>query len=181
MTINLRDHLKAAKLPERTVGVCLRGDLTGALVLAEAALEAASGQRQDQRMTGVSAEQAAVNEARAAVEAAALPFRLRGLSRPGWTALVNEHPPREGNADDRLMGFNTESFPVALVRACLVDPDVTDDADWDALDEAMTFAQYDELVTTAMEVSRRKVDVPFSSGGSVKTANSAPKSSRPAA
>jgi hypothetical protein len=87
-----------------------------------------------------------------------------------YTNLVLAHPPRtdlEGNPvpQDRGDGFNTETFYPALIRACVVDPVMTDDR-WNRLDAVLSDRQFDELAIAALAVNRgalRDADSPAAS------------------
>jgi hypothetical protein len=97
-------------------------------------------------------------------------FRLRALPRAPWRALCRRAPATQGRRRlghrlrDRI-GVNADTFYDAIIRACLVDPELTDD-DWDQLAGALTDRQYDELSDAAWGLNRREVDVPFSRAAS---------------
>ncbi len=177
--IDLAQHLNSATTPERVVPICLRGDLTGRLKDAEAYLQAI--QHDGDEVATIRAR-ARVQRAKQEVQDAALPFRLRGLTREEWRQLVDQHPAREGESSDRLLGFDPEAFLPALVRACLVDPVPTDEQWRQLLDSVLTFGQWDRLAAAAMDVSRHENEilVPFGSAGSAPTAAPEPTSSEPA-
>lgn len=185
--IDLDAELGVARLPEQTVPICLRGDLIEQL---EAAREALARHQDgglpegvvDNRLaphTATTADpelvnlQAAVDEAEAAVREHVLPFRVRGLTRPDYRALREAHPPRDDAREDRATGVNEATFPDALLRACLVNPPIRDDAQFTRLVGVLSEAQHDELVLACLQLTRRKTDLPFSSGVSAKTPTSA--------
>ena len=89
-----------------------------------------------------------------------------------------EHPPREDNQTDRALGLNQDTFFDAAIRACAVEP-ALDKADWDALDEVLSDAQWNTLANAAWAVNARDVDVPFSQRASRILARSAPGSEPP--
>lgn len=101
-------------------------------------------------------------------------FTLRGLDDKRYQRLKDAHPPRqlgeEVHPRDRF-GFNYETMPAALVRACTVAPDL-DDGDWLALfgdddtEGSLTGAQVDALGGVAVRLCTRDVDVPFWSAAS---------------
>lgn len=168
--IDLKAALAAASLPERTVMVCLNGALVTA---ANDAVQAAVSSEGPQALAVAAAQQA--------VAAAALPFRLRALTRPAWTSLVAMHPPRPDNMVDAQTQFNTDTFPEAALRASLVDPDVTDDGLWQQLLNVLPDAEFDELYGVTVTLAKVKTDiVPFSSPASAGTGRSGGKSSKPA-
>ena len=94
-------------------------------------------------------------------------FKLQALPRPKWKKLVDAHQPRrteDGGVEDkdRYIGVNTETFFPAMIRACTVEPHLSDEV-WDLLfDEKLTDRQFDELSDAAWALNRREVDVPFS-------------------
>lgn len=165
--------LKGARLPERSVPVCLRGDLAADHEAAERDLE------QAQQATGNSLEGAGVGALVERIEALqaemrehTYDFRVRAIPRPDFRALLAAHPPRrdettgELDADDVNLGFDQTTFQDALIRACTVDP-VLDDAGWqELLGEKLTDRQYLDLSNAAWFVNRGEVDVPFSRAAS---------------
>lgn len=170
MTVDFKTLLASAKLPEKTVLICLRGDLAAEHEQAERDLE------QAQRTAFDSLEGSGAGEIAERVRAledemreASHPFRLRALPRPVWRALVAAHPPRRGEdneivPEDRML-VNSETFFDALVRACLVDPELGDE-EWAELAGKLTDRQFDDLSDAAWGLNRREVDVPFSRAAS---------------
>jgi hypothetical protein len=162
--------LADAKLPEKTVPTCLRGDLVAEHEAAERELEQAQNQQGDSLAgSGVGALADRIGALEAQMRASTYPFRLRALPKPKWRALCAEHPPRRGEdgevVDTDRIGVNAETFYDAIIRACLVDPQM-DDTDWSALVDALTDRQYDELADAAWGLNRREVDIPFSRAAS---------------
>lgn len=162
--------LAGARLPERTVPICLRGDLTAEFEELERQLADAqrtsAASMEDTATAGGIAER--MEELRQEMKAHTYPFRLRAMTRPAWRAFIADHPPRKddetGELDerDRYVGINSETFYPALVRTSVVDPVMTDDEWRLLLDEALTDRQFDALSNAAWELNRRDVDVPFS-------------------
>jgi len=165
-TIKIKDMIKGAKLPERSVMICMNSDLTAEMEVLERKLA-------DLQRTSGAASLAGDPSKPVAAEIMALrermlehsiEFRFRALPRTGFSKLLAEHAPREGNLGDRALGANEETFFAAMVRACAVAPEL-DDEDWENLlgDEGvLSSAQFDLLSNTAWMVNRRDVDVPFS-------------------
>jgi hypothetical protein len=166
--------LASAKLPEKTVQICLRGDLAAEHETAEKALE----QAEKNALSADSLDGGGVGELADRLEALeaqmrehTYPFRLRALPKPKWRALVAEHQPRRDDdgevlAADRFLGVNADTFFEAITKACVVDPEMDDD-DWRVLlDEKLTDAQFDTLSEAAWGLNRRDVDVPFSRAAS---------------
>jgi hypothetical protein len=167
---NFKSMLAEAALPETTVQICLRGDLVADHELAERELELAQKQAVDSLAgNGAAAIAERIEGLEAQMREHTYDFRLRALPRPAWRALVAGHEPRRGDdneirAEDR-MGVNAETFFPAMIRACLVDPELTDD-EWAQLNEALTDRQFDDLSDAAWGLNRREVDIPFSRAAS---------------
>jgi hypothetical protein len=174
MTQDITALLGQARLPERSVELCLRGDL--AAELEELDRQFAALPESDGRLTS-GAERRRLGEQAAALrgqmKASTVVFRLRGLSRRTWDALVKAHPPVEGVDEHKVFGYNTETFFDALVRASVVDP-VLDDEQWTALIDVVTTNQWRKLALTAQTLSIGEVNVPFSRAASATTGASEP-------
>ncbi|WBB73230.1 hypothetical protein O7602_26680 [Micromonospora sp. WMMD1128] len=180
---SIKDRIKAARLPERTVPICLRGDLNAEFEELERQLEEAlriPATSLEGDGSGAIAER--MEELRRQMRDETTTFRVRAMPPPRWRAFCAEHPPRkddEGNIDarDRLLGVNTETFYEALIRVSVIDP-VLDDDDWAALlgdGGVLTDRQFSDLAEAAWSVNRREVDVPFSPAASRMTQGSAPE------
>lgn len=190
--IDFDELLDQATPRERTVWLCLKGDLVGRAE--EVAAELARRQAQNIATTSLAGdgtgdltrELEALTEA---MEPFRVPFLVRGLSRPAYRALVAAHPPRmvgEGtiHPDDKEEDINTATFWEALIRACVVSPELTDTR-WQKLAHGvpatetekakppvLTDGQISELYSAAIVVCRGTVDVPFFSAVSRLIASS---------
>lgn len=168
--------LAGAKLPEKTVPVCLRGDLAAEFETAERDLKERQRVENDSLDTGVGALVDRIESLRAQMQASTYPFRLRALPKPTWRKLIAEHPPRrdgdEIQAEDRFTGVNMETFMDALIRASVIDPDLSD-GDWLRLDETLTDRQFGDLTDAAWFLNRGEIDVPFSRDASRLSRDSA--------
>lgn len=168
---NFKAMLAEAKLPEATVMICLRGDLTADHEAAERELEQAEKAGADSLAgSGVGEIVDRIEALEAEMREHTYEFRLRALPRRDWRALVTEHPPRRGDdkellEPDKYIGVNGETFYDAIIRACLVDPELNDD-EFEQLTSALTDRQYDELSDAAWGLNRREVDIPFSRAAS---------------
>lgn len=167
---NFKAMLGEARLPERTVPICLRGDLAAD----HEQLERQLAQAEKTGATSLEGSGAGdLADRILAVEADmrehTYEFRLRALPRARWRALVAEHPPRKdddgGVVDADRIGVNADTFYDAIVRACLVDPELTD-GEWETLTGALTDRQCDDLAEAAWDLNRRDVDIPFSRAAS---------------
>jgi hypothetical protein len=186
--------LGTARLPEKTVDICLRGDLAADFAEADEALTKAQKRNLESLAGGgdVGDLLEQVQALQAEMAENTYTFRLRALPKPRFRALVNAHPvrrvPDENDPTeitvhpaDRFVGVNAETFFDALIRACLVDPELTDEQ-WrvfvgdneterarltaegkedEIVDGKLNDWQYDKLSDTAWGLNRSDVD-PFS-------------------
>lgn len=165
--------------PEKVVPICLRGHLQAEWDRLKAQYDAGPGE-DDQAMLTDRAAKRRVAEQMANVEAemraGTVEFRLRALPRrrtpgmpaeqPVWQELVAKHPPRkdeQGKVDQRdaAAGVNTETLFEELVRASVVEPELSEEQ-WEQLDGKLTDAQWQHLFMAAWQLNRSEVDVPFS-------------------
>lgn len=166
--------LAAAKLPESTVALCLRGDLAAEFERLEAEMLATKDTPLD-RLVGNPEATAIAKRMEALREEMAestVTFRLRAKSRKDFRQFLVTHAPREGNADDRAMGFNIDTYFDDLVRESIVDP-VLSEEQWEALSEALTANQWMHLQNAAVELNQDEVSVPFSHAASLLLRGSA--------
>lgn len=169
--------LAGAKLPERSVPICMRADLVADHEAAdrelEALLDAPTGKFNDGR--GELKER--ILRLEAEMKAATYTFRLRALPGAAFRKLVAEHPPRrtdDGGVDQRdAIGVDISTMFNALVQVCVIDPAMTDDQ-LERLQEALTDKQWDLLATAAWNLNTRAVDVPFSRAASLLSQDSVP-------
>lgn len=160
--------LADARLPERTVPVCLRGDLTAEWEDLDRQLTEAQRATTGSIEDGGSAAIAERMEAlRVEMRDHTYTFRLRGLPKRQYRELKAAHPPRKDDetgeirSEDVYLDADLDGLGEPLLRACLVDP-VLDDGDWSDLLDKLTDRQYGDLVGTAIYVNRGGVDIPFS-------------------
>lgn len=172
--MDITTALAEAKRPEKTVPICLRGDLRAEFEAAESEL---TEQQRYERTAPSLADGGRRRELAERLELlrmemleASVDFRMRGLGRRAWNKLVEEHQKPDNS------GIDTETFLPAIVRACLVDPVLTDQQ-WAALfddDGILTSAQFEALSDAAWSVNRGSVDVPFSPAALRITSSSEP-------
>lgn len=167
---NFKTMLAGAKLPEKTVPVCLRADLVAEFETAERELKERQRVENNSLNSGVGDLVDRIESLRAQMKTNTYPFRLRAMPKPAWRKLIAEHPPRrdgdEIHESDRLIGINVSTFFEALVRVSVVDPPLSDD-EWKKLvEETLTDGQFDTLSDAAWGLNRGEVDVPFSRAAS---------------
>jgi hypothetical protein len=101
-------------------------------------------------------------------------FKFKGLGHRSLRKLKDEHPPRQGKPRDQLNGFNEDTATDALIRKCLVEPDLSDAALTELLDEQLSDGQYEELSQAVWQINHRAVDIPFLLNGSTPHRTSVP-------
>jgi hypothetical protein len=155
------DIVAEARPAERTVELCLRGDLVATLEdlrrRQEAAKAASRTSLDDDPGAGL-AEQVADVQARMAE--AVVVVALRAVPRRRWLALLADHPPRDGADTDTRLGFDPTTFYDALVAESWAEPQITDD-DRARLLDSLSAGQFDLLAEAAWSVNARAVSVPF--------------------
>lgn len=188
--------LSGARLPETIVDVCLRADLVAEHEAAEDALQAALNGPQKFSGNGAAEHRDEILALEAEMKASTVRFRFRGLPKPKWRKLIAEHPPRL-NPDGSLMqgdapGINSDTFYGAMLRACTVEPVLTEEQ-WRVLvgdteeaaakleaegradeieDGKLTDRQWDSITDAAWKINRGEVQVPFSRAASRLSASS---------
>lgn len=165
------DILAAAKLPEHTVRVCLRGDLAAEHERLENELDAlrewapsALAEADPRRplaeaITALEAEMAESTET----------FTFRALGQRKYRALVDAHPDPKGDGQ-----WNAETFPQALIAACAIEPEM-DVVDVERLFDVLNAGQVETLFMGAYMVNEGPTRVPFSKAASDALRASAPK------
>jgi hypothetical protein len=173
--VSIKEKIAKARLPQRTIQICLNGDLVAEHEEAERELEQAQ-RNPGNSLAGNGA--AAIAERIEALEAemreSTETFVLRALpqkknprdDRPTWRELLDRHPPRRGDDGeiveaDKGTLLNTETFYDDLVRTSVVSPEM-DETDWDDLFAVITNAQFGDLSMAAWLLNRGEVDIPFS-------------------
>lgn len=163
--------LAGAKLPERTVPTCLRGDLVAEHELLNEQLEKLETDAVDSLAGNGGAELAEqIRALEAEMQKSTYPVRLRALAKPEFRAFKAGYPPRlddEGKVDarDEVFGFDIDAGIEPLVRRSIIDPELTDAQFADLLGK-LTENQFDSLGVVAWRLNKADVDVPFSRAAS---------------
>jgi hypothetical protein len=178
------DLLAQARPAERTVLLCLRGDLVAEFEELERQLAKAKDRNADSLAgTGAPAIAAKMEELRGEMEQYSVTFRLRTLPRRAYQKLLAENPPRrDPNKPDQILpadaqldnqsDANAETFWFALARACVVEP-AMDDEQWARLvDEVLSDRQFELLAVVSLALCRGEVNIPFSFAASQIQASS---------
>jgi hypothetical protein len=156
---DIKQILAAAKPRERTVKVCIAGDVAGEVERLEAELTQVSEDWEPSDLTQVHpgrkiSEQ--IKALREQMRAAEVPFLLRYIGDEEYSLLLASHP-----STDPQEGFDSATFPRALIAASCVDPVMTED-DVKALFKAINQGQIRDLFDAAWDVHNSSDVVPFS-------------------
>jgi hypothetical protein len=174
---NFSDILGTAQLPEKSIPLCLRGDLVADFEDLEQQFDEAESAREDQNALDSGSEAAELagqlEALRTQMKEHTYTFRVRALSRRAYRAMVAAHPPRkdvEADGTEKVheadsLGFNVETFFDDLLHSAIVDP-VLDDSTWQLLLDRLTDRQFEELAMAAWLLNRQEVDIPFSRAAS---------------
>jgi hypothetical protein len=137
----------------------------------EAAAEALAASRVDDAGAGrlanggVSAKTKKAAEAVRAIEAEiaenVIVFKLRAMPQDKWRSLCDNHPPRQSNDMDFMVGYNRDAVTDASVRACLYDP-VFDESSWAQFMSVCNPSEWNELRHAATLANQAVVDAPKS-------------------
>lgn len=168
------EDILSRKQPNRaTVWIPLDNDLADAYREAETNFNAAQSfatVRGDDAVSQRKADEAAdvLAEAKAAMRDASIKFVFQAVGRKRYEALVTEHPaPKDQQRKARELRqdvpeFNEDTFPQALVAACLIDPMLSEEDVrklWDS--DNFSMAEQRNLFQTAIVVNQnwRVVDL----------------------
>lgn len=169
------------KTSRRSAVVVLpRGDDLDALkrlreeVVAAHAEEEAMGGRFGARSKPV-AKAKEFDKAKAKAEADADRVTVHEIAYSDYGPLQELHPPREEDAIDKRAGYNRKSFPAALMKVSLVEPDsATDLEDLIAKGDAafselgaLSNVSYTKLLNAAWEIHTEDTEIPFYSAESL--------------
>jgi hypothetical protein len=164
------DHLMSRKKPVRkTVYLAADADM---LELVRALEEEVRRLRMavQLRKEPVAAERLPLAEeelkaAHASLEDDAIKFTFQAMRRDKYDRLLQEHPPTEAQVEEVKKGdaaadlqFNLSTFPVALIMACMAEPNVSDTEDFNTVQtwlesEAFNGTEILTLFQTCMAVN----------------------------
>jgi hypothetical protein len=178
--MDIEDILAGVKLPQRTIPLCLRGDLQAEFEDLERQLRQAEATDDDSLAGGGTARELAelIEAVRQQMAEHTTVFRFESLTARGYSDLLTQHQPTEAQKREGAT-LNGETFPTALIAACAIDPKMTP-AQAKRLSEAVTHLQWEDLFNCALACNRQAVDVPFSLSASAIRASSEPRPSQPA-
>jgi hypothetical protein len=179
--VDIDEVIASAKLPEKTLPLCLRGDLQAEWEDLERQLKEA----EDADDAPVLAGNAAARELAEQMEKLErsmreheVVFRFRGLSSKKYSDLLVAHKAADDQQDEAVDGLNWDTYPTALIAACAIDPKMTLEQA-ERLNDAVTHRQWDDLFATALACNRNQVSIPFSLSASAIRAATAQNSKPP--
>ena len=133
-------------------------------------LETMGGQKRASTKSKANVLAKRYDELLAETHSTAVKVTVWAISRLLRGPLEINHPPRDGNAEDKQRGFNMDTFPAALLRLSLVSPDDAKDLNIAqleskgevALDELgdLSWLHYRKLETAAWNVNVGDEDIP---------------------
>lgn len=165
MSGDLKSRLTSAKLPERTVEICLRGDLVADFEDKDRQLAALLDQPADGRLVGNAPARKLMkemDELKAEMVGSIEVFRLRAMKKGRWAALLADHPPLDDDEHQKALGYNPVAFFEDAVRRSIVSPADIDDETWESLLDSITDQQWNEFTAAAQVLNQRPVSIPFS-------------------
>jgi hypothetical protein len=177
---SIDEIIAGARLPERTITICLRGDLQAEFEDLERQLSAAEAAGDDTLAGNEQARHLAelIEAVRTQMREHEATFRFRGLPAKEYMDLLAQHPPTDEQREKGQTDANWDTWPTALIAACAADPAMTVEQAG-RLSKAVSQRQWDDLWATAFAVNRSEVSVPFSLAASAILAGSEPKPRRP--
>lgn len=159
-----KELLKAAKLPERSISICLRGDLIADIQELERELEAmVKAEAGDRRMSSKSGQQAKAEEIeakRAEMAGSSLDMRLRALTASSWREMVRKYPPAKD--DKQNLGVDLLPFMGEAIPASVIAPDDMDAEDWETFNDNVPAPEISRLMSAVWELNTEGVDIPKS-------------------
>jgi hypothetical protein len=161
-------QLDGAALPQDDIDICLRGDLIKDLKRLDLELVALMNAGDDRMAPNPRKRELAdeIEAVRHEMKRYTRTFTLQGLPQPDFTRMQAEHPPRPDNEADAGANANIDTMTVALVRAAIIKPRMTD-ARWEKFVSKLVDGQWDDLGSVAWALNRTKVKIPFSRAASI--------------
>ncbi len=162
--LSFSEKLAQAKPVEDTVDICLAGELVAEYNALQQQLAATSDAPPGSgSLAGNSAKrdlQQQLEAVAAAMRRRTQTFRLRALGDTAYSKFLAGHPPRPEDRRDMLCGYNRETMGPALIRACVIEPKVTD-AQWDELGVVVSPGEWSKLDKLATSLNFSEISIPF--------------------
>ena len=149
-----------SRLPEKTMRLCLRGDLVAdheQLVRETAKAKPAADSLAGPAATDTDTR---LEQLREQMRDATITIRMRALPRRRWQQLMDSHPAAAAdNEQQPTYGYDPEAFFAAVIPESIVEPQLTAEQ-WTKLADVLTESQYGELADLVNALNIRKVDIP---------------------
>ena len=159
MSWSVDDFLDDFEAPTTEARICPRADLLEEHKAAERRL-VESGQSSGS-LAGEARDLAQqVRDLEEQIEQTTRSIKFRALSRRRWRTLLAEHHPLKVHKADGL-DFNPETFPVAAIAACAVDPPLTQEQA-ERLADALPLGEFEKLWQSVLAVNLGVSDTPKS-------------------
>jgi hypothetical protein len=164
-----KELLAAAKLPERSVSICLRGDLVADINALERELAAEVAEQTTNKRLGSKSKAKELADAiegkRAEMAESTLDMRLRALTAGRWRELVRKYPPTKD--DQTGLGVDLLPFMGEAIPASVVEPADMDEDDWQTFNDNVPPSEINRLMNLVWELNTQGVDIPKSRLASV--------------
>lgn len=163
---SIADLKAKVRRPEKSVALCLAGDLQVTFEDLERELAQAREKPASGTLAGGNAEATAIAKQIQALQAEMREhnevFRFRGLTRREHSDLVAKNPPTEEQLEENPNAeVDWEKYGVALIAACCISHPMTE-AESGELVDILTMAQYNSLFQAAQAVNILGLDIPNS-------------------
>jgi len=168
MPSSIEDILAKAKPREKTVMVCIRGDLAGEAERLQDELSRVSEDWEPTDLSEVHPGRAIAEQLKAVhqqVREAEEPFKLRYIGDKAYSDLMAAHPSKDDNE-----AFDSDAFPRALVAASCVEP-VMSEEQVTQLFEVINEGEIKKLFDAAWDVHNSSDVIPFSLAASALLAS----------
>jgi hypothetical protein len=100
---------------------------------------------------------ARIEEQKAIIASGVVRVHIKGLTRGEFRRLLTAHPPRDDDALDRQLGYNSDTFGDALISASIVRTENLAgepvDNEWAAWADDMTNGQWEEFFTACLKLT----------------------------
>jgi hypothetical protein len=168
MANSIEDILAKARPREKTVMVCIRGDLAGEAERLQDELSRVSEDWEPADLSEAHPGRAIAEQLKAVhaqVREAEEPFKLRYIGDRAYSDLMAAHPSKDDNE-----AFDSEAFPRALVAASCVEP-VMSEEQVTQLFEVINEGEIKKLFDAAWDVHNSSDVIPFSLAASALLAS----------
>lgn len=162
-------ELQASKyvgLPETTYPLCLAGKVGAEIDELEARLELVQDRPQNARLGGKSEKaklEQKIEELREVMYDHLVAVRLRAKPGHEWRKFLNEHPPREGQRIDRLLGLDVDAFITDIPEFVVhVNDEPLTDEFWEFIIANAVEGDLRNMMMKLVELHNEGVDIPKS-------------------